>query len=356
MKILIVCDQHFGKGNADKNLLNNQKKFYDNVLFPLIDERGITTIIDLGDTFDKRQYVHFYTLDKANEMWFEPVNKRGMEYHVIAGNHTVVYKSTNKLNSHDSLKYTDSWNYKHYSEPTEITIDGTKILLLPWINKENEKRSLNMIKNSSASICMGHLELTGFEMDVAGQVSDSGLKASVFDKFSIVLSGHYHHKSNMDDIHYLGAPAQFDWGDCDDPRGVHIFDTDTLELEFIENPYNLYEKIIYNDEDNDYSELITDTSWADELEDKYIKVIVEKRKDQDMLDSLISIIENSGSYKVDIVNNHLQDLDEDTEVEVDELKDTVEIMKKYCEKIDKKKEVLEVLTELYDEAQELKSV
>ena len=39
------------------------------------------------------------------------------------------------------------------------------------------------------------------------------------------------------------------WNDVDDPRGFHIFDTDTFKLEFIQNPYTMFEKVYYDDTD-----------------------------------------------------------------------------------------------------------
>ena len=37
------------------------------------------------------------------------------------------------------------------------------------------------------------------------------------------------------------------WSDVDDPRGFHIFDTETLELTTINNPYKLFYNIYYED-------------------------------------------------------------------------------------------------------------
>ena len=45
----------------------------------------------------------------------------------------------------------------------------------------------------------------------------------------------------------LGNPYQMFWNDVDDKRGFHIFDTETNELEFIENPYTIFERIYYED-------------------------------------------------------------------------------------------------------------
>jgi len=50
-------------------------------------------------------------------------------------------------------------NVKVYSETVPIEVGGLSVLLVPWINKENEDQTLSMIKRSSSPVCMGHLEL-----------------------------------------------------------------------------------------------------------------------------------------------------------------------------------------------------
>ena len=103
------------------------------------------------------------------------------------------------------------------------------------------------IKNSKAQVAFGHLEVEGFAM-YKNYVAGTGLQPSIFNRYEIVASGHYHHKSSKDNIHYLGAPYEITWNDYDDPRGFHIFDTETRDMEFIKNKYRLFEKIYYDDE------------------------------------------------------------------------------------------------------------
>ena len=54
MKIALITDQHFG-GKSDSNSFNDYiEKFYTNQFFPYLKENNIDTVIDLGDTFDRR--------------------------------------------------------------------------------------------------------------------------------------------------------------------------------------------------------------------------------------------------------------------------------------------------------------
>ena len=51
------------------------------------------------------------------------------------------------------------------------------------------------IKDTDATICMGHLELNGFEMH-KGHFSENGYPKEIFKDFPTVFSGHFHKKSD----------------------------------------------------------------------------------------------------------------------------------------------------------------
>ena len=55
MKIGIITDQHFGARKGSTHFHEYCQKYYDDPVFPAIDREGITTLIDMGDTFDNRE-------------------------------------------------------------------------------------------------------------------------------------------------------------------------------------------------------------------------------------------------------------------------------------------------------------
>ena len=71
MKVAIITDQHFGARNDSPHFLDYYQKFYDETFFPKIEELGITTVLILGDTFDRRKYVNFFSLKRTKEMFFD---------------------------------------------------------------------------------------------------------------------------------------------------------------------------------------------------------------------------------------------------------------------------------------------
>ena len=53
-KAIILGDLHFSVNQGNKELLEIQLKFFENQVFPYMEEHGITKIIQTGDFFDNR--------------------------------------------------------------------------------------------------------------------------------------------------------------------------------------------------------------------------------------------------------------------------------------------------------------
>ena len=244
-KVLLITDQHFGVRNDNQYYLERYRLFYENIVLPYIDEHGITEIINLGDTFDRRKYVNFNSLDYTHDMWFKPVADRGIRMTCLVGNHDIYYKNTLKVSSPELL-LTQYQNINVVSTPTEMTIGGKKMMLVPWICDENRDETLDMITKSKAQYCMGHLELNGFS-PVPGYTMTHGDNPDIFKKFKLTCSGHYHMRSRRDRIVYLGNPYQLYWNDYGHERGFHILNTTDATLEFVKNPYNTFSKLFYKD-------------------------------------------------------------------------------------------------------------
>ena len=345
MKVAIITDQHFGARSDSIAFLDFFQKFYDNTFFPTIDASGIDTVLVLGDTFDRRKYVNFYALDRAKKMFFDKLEERGITVYMLAGNHDTYFKNTNEINSPDLLLAEYS-NIEVIDEPKTINVNGFEVCMLPWICPENYDASINEIKNTTSTLCMGHLEIAGFAM-YRGMESHEGFSAEIFSKFDLVFSGHYHHRSNDRNIHYLGNPYELTWQDYNDPRGFHLFDFSTRQLDFIENPYRMFERLEYSDKEIEPVDL--DTL---DLKEKYVKLVVLEKTDFYKFDKFIQKLYNKGCHEIKIV----EDFSEFEAGEINEdinLEDTVSVLSNYIESIETdvdKEKVKSYMRGLYIEA------
>ena len=346
MKIALITDTHYGARKSSKLFHDYFEKFYNNIFFPTIKERKIEHAIHLGDSFDNRKVIDFWALNWAKEHVYDKFKELGVNVHTIVGNHDVYYKNTNEVNAVDSLLESYD-NVVRYSSATEIDIDGFQTLLLPWICQDNYDESMKAIKNTKCKSAFGHLELNGFQL-FPGMVQTNAhmnMDVSAFKKLDVVFSGHYHTRSDDGKIFYLGNPYQIFWNDAGDKRGFHIFDTDTYELEFIPNPYTMFEKVYY--EDTNYK--LYD---ARHLKDKIVKVIVRKKSSQLEFDKFVDKIDKAGCYDLKVVENFEID-DEEVEFSTEESADTLTLLNKYIEEseFDLDKEVVKnIMKDVYREA------
>jgi len=345
MKVAIITDQHFGCRKNSKVFHDYFLKFYNDVFFPTIEKEGITTVIDMGDTFDSRKGIDFAALAWSKVNYFDRLEQLGCTVHTIVGNHTAYYKNTNEVNAIDLL-LREYDNIHIYSEATEIKVDKLNILLVPWINNENEKTTLKLIEKTSCPVTMGHLELKGFRIH-RGYVMESGTDCNLFKKFERVFSGHYHTRSNQDNIYYLGNPYEIYWNDLEDTRGFHLFDTDTLEHTPVNNPYRIFYNIYY--EDNDYQ-----TFDTREYEGKIVKLIVRKKTNPKKFEKFVDKLYNSNVYELKIIENFV--IQESEDFEAFESEDTLSILNRYIEEAEinlDKSRVQKMIQEVYQEACEL---
>lgn len=328
MKVVVITDTHWGVRNDAVVFHDYFKKFLDNVFFPYLDEHDIKEVVHLGDLVDRRKYINYLTLHRLKSDFLSPLFSRDVSLTVLLGNHDIAYKNTNEINALDEL-FSEFSNRMHVIRNAEhVALGDTEVLMIPWINQENEEHSMNLIKRTNAQIAMGHLELAGFEQE-RGSVALHGQSATVFDKFDIVLSGHYHHKSTNGTVFYLGAPYQMTWSDYDDPKGFHVFDTETRELEFIENPFIMFEKFFYDDTDLTSSEIV-DLDLS-KYKNTYVKIVVQVKNNPYIFDTIIGKFEEAGVFDLKIVDDHLNlHLEDDSDI-VDEAEDTPTMLKKTIE-------------------------
>ena len=344
MKVCLITDTHWSSRKSSRLFHDYFELFYKNVFFPTLEQYGITTVIHMGDAFDSRKSIDFWALDWTRRIVLEPLSKYNV--HMVVGNHDIFHRNSNKINSPELL-LKDYQNITTYSEPTEVNIGGLGILLLPWINSENQDKSFKLIKNTKAKVVMGHLELCGFKVNKNLIMEEHGLEANLFSNFKKVFSGHYHTRSDNGTVFYLGNPYEIYWSDVNDTRGFTIFDTETLEHFHIDNPYRMFYNIYY--EDTPYQ-----TFDVREYENKIVRVIVRKKTDTKQFERFIDKLYSANIAEIKIVENF--QIVNVEEFEAFESEDTFSILQRYVTESEcelNKTTITNILEEVYKEALEM---
>jgi DNA repair exonuclease SbcCD nuclease subunit len=347
MTVALITDQHLDGRKGSVAFWEYFEKFYDEVFFPTLEKTGVKTVIDLGDTFDNRKGIDFNVWNRVRQHYFQRLEDMGIFVHMILGNHCVYYKNTNEINSPDLL-LKDFTNIEIYSSPETVNIDGTNILMMPWINSQNFEETMRHINDTSAEIAMGHLELNGFEV-TPGMKMDHGMDPSIFKKFKQVFSGHFHHKSTKGNITYLGNPYQMYWNDYKDERGFHLYEPKTNKLKRVKNPYEIFKKIYYNDVDRDNS---IDPS---EYTNTYVKVVVEEKRDYYKFEQLIDSLYAADVHDIKIIETLVEQDQADQDVSL-EVKDTLTLLNEYIDEVEvsvDKSSLKKLMRSLYIESCEM---
>lgn len=351
-KIAVITDTHLGVRSDSPVFAEYQARFYENVFFPTVDALGITTVLHLGDFFERRKYTQHESIYHAMKCFVEPLIKRNMVMHLLVGNHDIALRHSNRINSPELFlsQYTD--NIKCYTSPQTVNIDGRNVHIVPWINQENFRDTMTFIEQAEPSLLVGHFEITGFKMHPAGSPAESGLSIDTFRQQELVLSGHFHTQSKTANVQYVGNPFEFTWADYNDPRGFWILDTDTLGMEFVRNPEPMFVMLAY---DNDDVKSLKSAN-IEQYKDKFVKILVMNKDSQKDFDRWLEKFYTCAPFEVQVIEATQVLTGELTQEQIEaNAKSTDVIISSYCDTVDEldestRKQVKDLLNQLYYEA------
>jgi DNA repair exonuclease SbcCD nuclease subunit len=300
IKRLLMTDTHLGIYSDSDVWLNIVSDMFKYVAdFAL--KSNIKEVVHLGDFFHNRKSVNTKTIDIAHNI-AQSLDK--LKVYMIVGNHDCYFKNTLEPTS---LRIFEKYEHiKIVGKPMEIDDD---VILVPWATP---------IPKTKCKFCLGHFAINGFHMN-DNYVCKEGMETSDFSKFNVVLSGHFHTPSRINNIIYLGSPYAQTFHDAGGERGFYVFNEDEIIDYHIYNgapKFIKYNTSVKLDEKN--------------ITGNVVKIIFDKdygtNKNQDIIDNVIkhkplsftidftkvSITEEDGKSqeiqmenKKDIINNYI---------------------------------------------------
>lgn len=350
-KHIFITDIHFAVRNGSTYYIERYKLFFKNVFFPYIDKHDIKTVYCLGDTWEDRKNININALKESRDMFFNELEKRDIKFVAILGNHDVFYRNTNNINSMDIIE--SSYKNVHIIEEYEEIKIGPKVFgFMSWVNNENLERNLERINTTSkADYLLMHAEITGFEM-TKGNIAEKGFSQEIFNRFEMVLSGHFHIKNKIGNIYYIGNPFQTNWDDYNSDRGFHVYDDETNEFLFIKNTYENFDVVIYEDSVN------IDTFNFDKYKDKKVKILVNKVAQLKQASYLTFIDKlNDVCFEFTVVEINEEVLNENSTAALT-IKSNIDMIKDYVDTLtieqNRKSAAINIMLDLYKEATNLR--
>ena len=296
MKIAIINDTHFGARGDSQIFFDYFMRFFDDVFFPYLEEHNIDTIIHAGDLMDRRKFINFNILNQVRTRFMDKLKSKNIKMHSILGTHDVYYRNTNEINSIRELFSND---LTLYEKPEVVNFDGLDIALLPWVNKTNKDQCVEFIKTASAPILIGHLELNGYQV-MRGVDFQGGMDKDPFDRYEKVLSGHFHCRQEKENVYYMGTQYQITFSDLHEKKGFHILDTESRDIEFIENPHMMFYCLTYNDSSGP---LDLDSLNFSNMKNAFVKIYIEHKKHPYSFDRYMDKLYEAGVSKITTVDD-----------------------------------------------------
>ena len=334
MKLLMITDLHHGSDESEYHV-SKQLDFLKWV-GSVATEKGVHKIVNLGDTHHRRLTASFRIMDKFKTEHAKLADSYEMT--VLAGNHDCYYTTSNRITS---LPHFFPEQGVHLVEDDiRVVKEGDRVLVfIPWLNTENSERIAKKVReyNKKGNILFAHLELSGFVKNDKSTNENNSLNKSDYNKFDFVFSGHYHGKQEKGNVFYLGAGYQQNFGELE-KKYIHIYDTDTGEVEAIENKEDIYRKILVPKDatDDEIKKLCKGVGG------KIIRVFIDST-DMEYIIKVESIIESEKPHSRDIhtknINDAIEDVDLDSEemMNMDETRLNAEFLEKF-DYISKKQE------------------
>lgn len=193
-------------------------------------ERGVNNIFIAGDLFDAPQ---------DNYKFFEDLVKEfpDVRLHIIPGNHDYKLKQSDFTLS----------NILIYSDPKVVTLEGVRILLIPYKQKMNAAEVISEIpedklKNIDLLVSHGdyihvNKEINHYEPGIYMALSKNDILKINPEK---VILGHIHIPHKIDNVNYIGSPCGLDINETGRRRFLIYYEEERILEDVNPNPPVLY--------------------------------------------------------------------------------------------------------------------
>ena len=282
-KIILTADLHIQDGLYCEVGLD-----YLDYLTEYAANNNINKLVFLGDLLDKSSRIKndvFVPLFKK----IEYMKEQGLEMWFVFGNHDITSTVTNASILEVFEKYGHLVNSIQTYELGNYTINMSPFTKDP-----------SLVPTVNADYLFTHLNITGFDLGggrIAGE-EQQAFPVSMFSNYKMVFTGHYHKRQCMENIQYIGAPYQLDFGDVDDfNKGFEVLNLENGEREFVKyDKAPKFKKYSYDE----LWTLVQNTKEGDNfLQNSLVKVVVDKKVDN--LAKLKTVLYNNFGV-IDIVN------------------------------------------------------
>jgi len=239
-RFIILGDPHFGVGANDDYFFRSMVAYMREVFIPWLEQNAKPgdIILCTGDIFDNDTTIRIEVHDAVLALWEKMATLLPVVQ--IVGNHDVVRKKSNEVNSQRSLGLIDGV-YVYYQPVIWECAYDQRILLYPW-KKEVDSIEDFDLGEDQPQMLFSHAHFNGLAFDnefvkkVDGEVKSIDIKD--LGMFKLVINGHIHRKQTVLNILNVGSPWQLTFNDDNNQIGFHILDLKDYDVTWVENTFS----------------------------------------------------------------------------------------------------------------------
>jgi DNA repair exonuclease SbcCD nuclease subunit len=249
-------------------------------------DQNIKKIIFAGDLFQDRQKIHIISYEKTFRLiseFFNEINheEEEMQLYLLLGNHDMWFADQWDVSSVSPLRAIR--NVHVIDQPCSLEIEhGLNIDFLPYTKNPIEDIKTHFKKKND--ILISHCSIDGATLnsiyntkaEISVEYEGDMVKVGVdsFKGWKKVFLGHYHCAQKLNDsVEYIGSPLELNFGEAHQEKHIIVFDTKTMETEYIINDFSPKHLIIKESELSKHK-----------LENNFLQVIVDDITSTDILD------------------------------------------------------------------------
>lgn len=224
MKILLIGDPHLRIANiqACEQFLN--------WVTEVVEEYKPGMVVNLGDTFNDHSVIRSEIMGLFKKH-LDDVGSLCHDYRYVLGNHDMF--KPNDSTYHALLPFKDQRSFTVYDAPVHVG----DFSFIPYIPDPKN------FPLETRRIAFVHQTFTGANYGGGYLAPDTEVD---FRQVSaeLIISGHIHVSQWLSDkVFYPGTPFAQSVDDVDQSKGVYLFDSDSLELKFIQSPLPQWKRL-----------------------------------------------------------------------------------------------------------------
>lgn len=296
-KFLLFSDVHVHPHKKSQERLQHCIEALEWV-FETAKARKVDAILFGGDLLHDRQKIDSLTYNKVFNV-LEKYQNECFKTHLLLGNHDLWFATDLSVSSVRPFKALK--NFEVIDQTCAQNICGVDWHFMPYTHDPMDE--LTKLKDKiNDSYLLAHIAVDGARLNSAGSIADVVIEhdgdmtvvgRDLFNFYKRAFFGHYHSAQKLSPtVEYIGSPLQLSFGEAHEKKHIILLDSETNELEYIENTFSPKHFYIKDNEIENYT--------SEELSNSFVCLITENTDSLSHKKNMSKVVEDLKASSVQV--------------------------------------------------------